>query len=44
MSDKSKGLSKAQEIYLNRSQRAKKLKAAGKKIIGIPASMSLWKC
>ena len=36
MSDKSKGLSKAQEIYLNRSQRAKELKAAGKKIIGYP--------
>ena len=36
MSDKNKGLSKAQEIYLNRSQRAKELKAAGKKIIGYP--------
>src|SRR4030043_1305964 len=36
MSDKSKGLSKAQEIYLNRSQRAKELKAAGKKVIGYP--------
>jgi benzoyl-CoA reductase/2-hydroxyglutaryl-CoA dehydratase subunit BcrC/BadD/HgdB len=36
MSDKSQGLSKAQEIYLNRSQRAKELKAAGKKIIGYP--------
>src|SRR4030066_2340983 len=36
MSDKSKGLSKAREIYLNRSQRARELKAAGKKIIGYP--------
>jgi benzoyl-CoA reductase subunit C len=36
MSDKNKGLSKAHEIYLNRSQRAKELKAAGKKIIGYP--------
>jgi len=36
MSDKIKGLSKAQEIYLNRSQRARELKAAGKKIIGYP--------
>jgi benzoyl-CoA reductase/2-hydroxyglutaryl-CoA dehydratase subunit BcrC/BadD/HgdB len=36
MSDKNKGLSKAREIYLNRSQRAKELKAAGKKIIGYP--------
>jgi len=36
MSDKSKGLSKAREIYLNRSQRAKELKAAGKTIIGYP--------
>jgi benzoyl-CoA reductase subunit C len=36
MSDKNKGLSKAQEIYLNRSQRAKELKAAGKKVIGYP--------
>jgi benzoyl-CoA reductase subunit C len=34
MSDK--GLSKVQEIYLNRSQRAKELKAPGKKIIGYP--------
>ncbi|MCK5182468.1 MAG: 2-hydroxyacyl-CoA dehydratase, partial [Dehalococcoidia bacterium] len=31
-----KGLSKAREIYLNRSQRAKELKAAGKKIMGYP--------
>jgi benzoyl-CoA reductase subunit C len=36
MSDKNKGLSKAQEIYLNRSQRARELKAAGKKVIGYP--------
>jgi benzoyl-CoA reductase subunit C len=36
MSDKNKGLSKAREIYLNRSQRAKELKAAGKTIIGYP--------
>jgi len=36
MSDKSKGLSKAREIYLNRSQRAKELKAEGKTIIGYP--------
>ena len=36
MSDKNKGLSKAREIYLNRSQRAKELKAAGKKIMGYP--------
>jgi benzoyl-CoA reductase subunit C len=36
MSDKNKGLSKAQEIYLNRSQRARELKTAGKKIIGYP--------
>ena len=36
MSDTSKGLNKAQEIYRNRSQRVKELKAAGKKIIGYP--------
>ena len=36
MSGKNKGLSKAREIYLNRSQRAKELKAAGKKIMGYP--------
>jgi benzoyl-CoA reductase subunit C len=35
MSD-NRGLSKAREIYLNRSQRAKELKAAGRKIIGYP--------
>jgi benzoyl-CoA reductase subunit C len=38
MSDKSRGLSKAQEIYLNRSQRARELKATGKKIIGYPCA------
>jgi benzoyl-CoA reductase/2-hydroxyglutaryl-CoA dehydratase subunit BcrC/BadD/HgdB len=36
MSDKNTGLSKAREIYLHRSQRARELKAAGKKIIGYP--------
>jgi benzoyl-CoA reductase/2-hydroxyglutaryl-CoA dehydratase subunit BcrC/BadD/HgdB len=36
MSDTSKGLNKAREIYLNGSQRAKELKAVGKKIIGYP--------
>jgi hypothetical protein len=36
MSDKSKGLGKAREVYLNRAQRARELKAAGKKIIGYP--------
>jgi benzoyl-CoA reductase subunit C len=36
MSDKSKGLGKAREIYLNRARRARELKAAGKKIIGYP--------
>jgi len=36
MPDKNKGLSKAREIYLNRSQRARELKAAGEKIIGYP--------
>jgi benzoyl-CoA reductase subunit C len=36
MSDKSKGLTKAQEIYLDTSRRARELKAAGKKIIGYP--------
>ncbi|MGB5926100.1 MAG: 2-hydroxyacyl-CoA dehydratase family protein [Dehalococcoidia bacterium] len=36
MSDKNKGLSKAREIYSNRSQRAREFKAAGKKIIGYP--------
>jgi len=36
MSSKNEGLSKAREIYLNRSQRARKLKAAGKKIMGYP--------
>jgi benzoyl-CoA reductase subunit C len=36
MPDKNKGLSKAREIYSNRSQRTRELKAAGKKIIGYP--------
>ncbi len=36
MSNETKGLSKAREIYQNRSQRVKKLRAAGKKIIGYP--------
>jgi len=36
MADKSKGLSKASEIYQNRSHRVKELKAGGKKIIGYP--------
>ena len=36
MSDKSKGLSKAREIYQNRPHRVKELKAEGKKIIGYP--------
>jgi benzoyl-CoA reductase subunit C len=36
MPDKNKGLSKAREIYSNRSQRAREFKAAGKKIIGYP--------
>jgi benzoyl-CoA reductase/2-hydroxyglutaryl-CoA dehydratase subunit BcrC/BadD/HgdB len=36
MSDTIKGLSKAQEIYSNSSQRARELKAAGKKLIGYP--------
>ena len=36
MPDKDKGLSKAKEIYSNRSQRVRELKAAGKKIIGYP--------
>ncbi len=36
MSDKNKDLSKAREIYINRSQRVRELKAAGKKIIGYP--------
>jgi benzoyl-CoA reductase subunit C len=33
---KSQGLSQAKEIYRNRPQRAKELKASGKKIIGYP--------
>jgi benzoyl-CoA reductase/2-hydroxyglutaryl-CoA dehydratase subunit BcrC/BadD/HgdB len=38
MSDKSQGLSRAQEIYLNRPQRARELKTTGKKIIGYPCA------
>jgi len=38
MPDKYQGLSKAREIYLNRPQRARELKAAGKKIIGYPCA------
>ena len=36
MSGKNEGLGKAREIYLNRSQKVRELKAAGKKIIGYP--------
>jgi benzoyl-CoA reductase subunit C len=36
MSGRSEGLSRAREIYLNHSQRARELKATGKKIIGYP--------
>ena len=36
MTEKSKGLTKAQEIYQNRSSRVKALKEEGKKIIGYP--------
>jgi len=38
MSGKNQGLGKAQEIYLNRSQRVRELKAAGKKIVGYPCA------
>jgi benzoyl-CoA reductase subunit C len=38
MLDKTEGLSRALEIYLNRSQRVRELKAAGKKIIGYPCA------
>jgi benzoyl-CoA reductase subunit C len=38
MLTKSQGLDKAREIYLNRSQRVRELKAAGKKIIGYPCA------
>jgi benzoyl-CoA reductase subunit C len=38
MPDKDQGLSQAREIYLNRSQQARELKAAGKKIIGYPCA------
>lgn len=33
-----KGLSRARDIYLNRSRRARELKAAGKKLIGYPCA------
>jgi benzoyl-CoA reductase/2-hydroxyglutaryl-CoA dehydratase subunit BcrC/BadD/HgdB len=36
MADKNKGLSKAKEIYQNRSHRVNELKAEGKKAIGYP--------
>jgi benzoyl-CoA reductase subunit C len=36
MTDRSTGLARAREIYSNRSQRARELKAQGKKIIGYP--------
>lgn len=36
MTDKNTGLKRAREIYQNRSQRARELKAQGKKIIGYP--------
>lgn len=36
MSGKNQGLGKARQIYLNRSQRVRELKAAGKKIVGYP--------
>jgi len=36
MSGKNEGLSRAQQIYLDRSRRVRELKAAGKKIIGYP--------
>ena len=36
MTEKNRGLSRAREIYSNRSQRVKELRAAGKKIIGYP--------
>jgi benzoyl-CoA reductase subunit C len=38
MLDKSKGLGKAREICLDRAQKARELKAAGKKIIGYPCA------
>jgi benzoyl-CoA reductase/2-hydroxyglutaryl-CoA dehydratase subunit BcrC/BadD/HgdB len=38
MSDKSQGLSRARNIYLNRTQRIKELETAGKKIIGYPCA------
>jgi len=36
MSEDSRGISRARQIYLNRSKRARELKAEGKKIIGYP--------
>jgi benzoyl-CoA reductase subunit C len=36
MSGRNEGLSKASELYLNRSQRVRELKAEGKRIIGYP--------
>ena len=38
MSNKIQGLSRAQEIYLNRPERVKELKNQGKKIIGYPCA------
>lgn len=38
MADKSTGLGKASQVYQNRSQRARELKAEGKKIIGYPCA------
>jgi benzoyl-CoA reductase/2-hydroxyglutaryl-CoA dehydratase subunit BcrC/BadD/HgdB len=38
MPHNNKGLSRVRQIYLNRSQRVKDLKAAGKKIIGYPCA------
>jgi benzoyl-CoA reductase/2-hydroxyglutaryl-CoA dehydratase subunit BcrC/BadD/HgdB len=38
MSVKKRGVGRVQEIYLNREQRARELKATGKKIIGYPCA------
>ncbi|MGB8707081.1 MAG: 2-hydroxyacyl-CoA dehydratase family protein [Dehalococcoidia bacterium] len=38
MPDKNQGLSKARNIYLNRTQRIKELKNEGKKIVGYPCA------
>jgi benzoyl-CoA reductase subunit C len=38
VSGRNAGLGKARQIYLNRSQRVRELKAAGKKIIGYPCA------